>query len=375
MSRFGIRGTLARTAAVILGCCAIGSVALLVAGIHGTGATTRAFAPLPFVDMWIRWDAGWYQGIATDGYYFSRSEQSSVAYFPLYPMGLRALVWAGVNPFIAGIAFTVVCGLIAVCLFSLWARGFAGAEASARATWLLLLWPFAFFLYGAVYSDALFLVLAIGSFLCLERRSVGAATLLGALATATRPVAPALAIGLLIRNLELSRRSGGRVRPRDLLPTLSLLGLAAYMIFLAQKFGDPFAFVKAQSAWNQEPGLSSLLKLGFFGRVFSTRAYGDLVLPLFHAAAAVAFLCLAIPTRRLLGTGYAVYVAAVIGVPLLSSRNFIGLGRYCLAAFPCFLTLALLLEHRPRARRAWTVVSAALLAVMVSQFAIARYVS
>lgn len=375
MSRFGIQATLARAAGMILACCAIGSLALLLSGIHGTGATTRAFAQLPFLDMWIRWDAGWYQGIATDGYYFSTAQQSSVAYFPLYPMSIRALVWAGVNPFVAGIALTVLCGLAAACLFSQWARALAGPEVGDRATRLLLLWPFAFFLYGAVYSDAMYLALAIGAFLCLERRLVGAATLLGAFATATRPIAPALAIGLVIRNLELRRRSGEAVRARDLLPALSLLGMAAYMIFLAERFGDPLAFLKAQRAWSQEPGLGSLFKIEFFSRVFAMRSYADLILPLFHAGLAIAFLGLVIPIYRLLGAGYAVYAAAVIGVALLSSRNFIGLGRYCLAAFPCFLTLALVLEHRPRARRAWTVLSAVLLAAMVSQFAIGRYVS
>jgi hypothetical protein len=268
-----------------------------------------------------------------------------------------------------------LCGLAAAWLFSQWARALVGPEVGDRATGLLLLWPFAFFLYGAAYSDAMYLALAIGAFLCLERRFVGAATLLGALATATRPIAPALAIGLVIRNLELRRRSGEALRARDWLPALSLLGMAAYMIFLAERFGDPLAFLKAQRAWSQEPGLGSLFKIEFFSRVFAMGSYADLILPLFHAGLAIAFLGLVIPMHRLLGAGYAVYAAAVIGVALLSSRNFIGLGRYCLAAFPCFLTLALVLEPRPRARRAWTVLSAVLLAVMVSQFAIGRYVS
>ena len=51
-----------------------------------------------------------------------------------------------------------------------------------------------------------------------------------------------------------------------------------------------------------------------------------------------------------------------------------GLGRYCLAAFPCFLTLALRLET-VRARRTWIAASTLLLAVMVSEFAIGHYVS
>lgn len=373
--RSGLQRPLSWGVAAVLASCALGSLALEIAGIRGTGATTPLFARFPFIDMWIRWDAGWYQGIATEGYYFSTSHQSSAAYFPLYPLAIRALVRMGANPFLAGMALTVVCGLIAVCLFWLWAQGLSGLAAAKGATRLLLLWPFAFFLYGAVYSDALYVALAVGAFLCLERRAIWAATFLGALATATRPVAPALVLGLVLRNIELAKREERRLLPRDFAPALSILGLVAFMVFLGERFGDPLAFVKAQSGWHQEPGLATLFKLPFFERVMAARSYGDFGLPLLHAALAVAFLGLAVPTRRLLGNSYAAYIALVIGMPLLSSRNFIGLGRYCLAAFPCFLTLSMMLKDHPRAARAWTVVSAVLLAVMVSQFAIGRYVS
>ena len=99
-----------------------------------------------------------------------------------------------------------------------------------------------------------------------------------------------------------------------------------------------------------------------------------MILPALHLTMAIGFLALAGPTRKLLGTGYAVYVVAVLAIPLVVSRDFIGLGRYCLAAFPCFLTLALRLET-VRARRTWIAASTLLLAVMVSEFAIGHYVS
>ena len=41
---------------------------------------------------WVRYDALWYRGIALDGYFFrGKSAQSSVAFFPLYPLILRLL--------------------------------------------------------------------------------------------------------------------------------------------------------------------------------------------------------------------------------------------------------------------------------------------
>ena len=371
----GLPATALKACAALLVSSGLGALVIALHGITGSGATTRDFPP--FINMWIRWDAGWYQGIAEHGYSFSSTVQSSAAYFPLYPLAIHALVWAGANPFIAGIVLTIAFGLATFCLFWLWAKELTDPATATEATQLFLLWPFAFYLYGAVYSDALFIALALGAFLFIERGKLLPAVLLGALATATRPVGPALVLGLLVRQLELRRRAGTQVTVKDFAPLLCAAGMASYMFFLYVKFGDPLAFMKAQGAWRQEPGWSSLFKIPFLQRVFHKGSYGDLILPAFHLILAVGFLALAVPTRKLLGLGYAIYVVAVIGLPLLVSRDFIGLGRYCMAAFPCFVTLALRLQdqHRAQARKVWIVASALLLAVMVSEFAIGHYVS
>ena len=361
-----------RALGVALLCTAVGSGALVALGVRGPGRTTERFAALPFVDQWIRWDAGWYQGIATDGYAYSATEQSAVAYFPLYPLLIRGLFRLGLNPFLAGELLCLLFGLTGATLFLAWAREHLEPDAAALAAWMLLLWPFAFFLYGAVYSDALFLALVAGAFLCLERDKVGTATVLGALATATRPVAPALVVGLCARQLELAWRLRGKVTARDLLPLASVAGLLAYMAYLAIAFGDPLAFVKTQAGWGQLTGWRSWLKLPLFERA---QRPADLLLPLLHAALALGCLALAWPMRRKLGWGYAIYTAAVVGIPLLTSRDFIGLGRYALAGFPCFAVAAQGLAKRPLARSGWLLISGALLAVMTAKFAMGRYVS
>ncbi len=369
----GLPATALKAIIALLASSALGGIVIALHGITGTGATTREFPP--FINMWIRWDAGWYQGIAENGYSFSTTVQSAAAYFPLYPSVIHMFVRAGANPFIAGILLTAAFGLAAFCLFWLWAKQLSDPLTADLATQIFLVWPFAFYLYGAVYSDALFIALSLGAFLLLERRALVPAIVLGALATAARPVGPALVLGLLIRQIELRRKEGARPGLMDFAPLLCVLGMAGYMLFLYLKFGDPLAFMKAQGAWRQDPGWSSLLKLPLFHRVLQRRAYGDLFLPALHLFMAVGFLALAAPTRKLLGWGYAVYVVAVLGIPLVVSRDFIGLGRYCLAAFPCFLTLAMRLRETVRVRKVWMVVSVLLLAVMVSEFAIGHYIS
>ncbi len=370
------RMTLPKVAARFLILAAVsvlaGTLALLVVGPTGPGAQNPHFAQYPFLHMWVRWDAGWYQAIAEHGYFFSTQDQSPAAFFPLYPMLLRPLVLAGANVFLAGMAVTFLCGLAASYTFSGWARAVAGPEQADRALWLLLAWPFAYYLVGAVYSDALFLLLVTAAFWALERRKVPLAALLGALATATRPVAPAVVLGLLVREWELARREGRGFTARSLLPLLSGAGLAAYMAFLAWRFGDPLAFLHAQSAWKQTPGPTAWFKLELFRNL--TRPQ-DLLIPLVHAALAFTLLFLAPRVRRTLGLGYAVYVAVALGLPLIASRDFIGLGRYCLAAFPSVLALSSALEPRPALWRAWVASSAALLLFFVSRFAMGSYIS
>ncbi len=369
----GASAVAVKALAALLASSALGAFIIRVHGITGTGATTRDFPP--FLNMWMRWDAGWYQAIAERGYSFSTTAQSAAAYFPLYPIAMRVLVWMGANVFIAGILVTAASGLAGFCLFWVWAKERTDRPTADAATQLFLLWPFAFFLYGAIYSDALFIALAVGAFLFLERGNLLASVALGTLATATRPVGPALVLGLLVRRIELQSRAGVGLALKDFAPLLCGAGIAAYMAFLYAKFGDPLAFLKAQGAWRQEPGWSSLLKLPFLGRVVHQGSYGDFLLPALHLAMAVGFLALAAPTARLLGMGYAVYVVAVLAIPLAVSRDFIGLGRYCLAAFPCFLTIAERLQRSAKAQKAWLITSALALVVMVCEFAIGHYIS
>jgi hypothetical protein len=201
---------------------------------------------------------------------------------------------------------------------------------------------------------------------------VGGATLLGALATATRPLAPAVALGLLARQLERRLRAGERLRARDFLPLLSASGLGAYMLFQWVRFGTPTAFVQAQAGWGQSPGLANYLKLSFFTAPM-LRAYWNYALP--NALLSLLFLGLCVPMRRRLGWGYTVYASLAMGIPFVVSHMFIGLGRYALGAFPCFVMLAAVLEERPRARVAWCAASAVGLMVLVARFAVGRFVA
>lgn len=342
---------LRRTALVVV--CAFGlSWALVLWASARANGGTGPIDGDPFVfRAWTHWDADWYAAIAKTGYSYSATQQSPVAYFPLYPMVIRALTWLGLSAYVAGVLLTVASGAIALWVFSRWARRLSTPLQAEWGLLTLALYPFSVFLFGAMYSDALFLMLVVLAFDALERDDVVLATFIGALATACRPVAPAVVCGLLVRRLELRRAKGEALTPYDFIPVFAGAGLGLYMLFLYASFGDPVAFVHAQGAdgWGHVPGWETWFKKEFF-MTFTRISLVSVVAVRFVAHAGFTLLALALvwPIRKRLGWGYAVYVAMAVGIPALSSKDLHGLGRYVIAAFPCFLVGAMMLSARPK---------------------------
>lgn len=306
---------------------------------------------------WVRWDAGWYRAIADDGYHYNGpGRQSPVAFFPGYPLLLRAVSTVVPSTALAGIVTTFALGLAATVVFHGWARQRLGERPARLAVVALLAYPFSWFLVGAVYSDALFLLCAVGAFALLERDRPVAAGLVGAVATATRPVGPALVVAMCVFVLARTAEPGSerlrlprpsRLRPRDAGVLLSLLGVGAYVVFLQRAFGEPLAFILVQSAegWNHTSDASTLLKVPAW-RTLTSGIYGvDWWRMVAQALAALSAVAAVPVVWRRLGSAYAVYVALLVVVPVATSPDFTPMGRYLLAAFPMFAAAGLALDR------------------------------
>ena len=111
------------------------------------------------LEGWYRFDGGWYRYIADNGYFFTDlSQQSPVAFFPAYPLAIRAVAVVGRGTVLSAILLTMACGLGSAVLFYNWARDRFDDATARTGLLVLLLYPFAFYLFGAVYGDALFLL-------------------------------------------------------------------------------------------------------------------------------------------------------------------------------------------------------------------------
>jgi hypothetical protein len=395
---------------------AIFAVALVVVfvavwvGARGHFATYGGVdtAPYPGSGLfggWFRFDGNWYALIATKGYWFSGpSVQSPVAYFPGYP----GLLWAlhgisGVSVKLLGSLVTIACGAAASVGVLRWFRDRVTDRVARLALITLLVYPYAFYLMGAVYGDALFLLASVCAFLLLERDHPVLAGLAGALATATRPVGIALVVGLIAVALwrrHVIARDEGRVRvhwrrlhPSDAGVLLSLGGLVGYMTWLGIRFGHPLAFDEVQRAqgWDQGSGPRTWLKITWFQQIknlphwtidwirhgdtatFEKVQYATTVI--LQGMFVAGFLVLAWMVWRRFGWGYGLYCFAMLAIALLGTKDFQGTGRYLLSTFPCFLVLAGLLADRPRLRWAWWSASGALLLMWAFAFGRGDYVA
>jgi hypothetical protein len=321
---------------------------------------------------WVRFDAGWYKAIAMRGYDYAGSRrQSAVAFFPLYPLTLRGLrrLFGG-DAAAWGYVVTVLSGLGATALFTVWSRRHFPRVSTLQAAATLVVWPFAFYLFGAVYADALFLLLSLAAFVMADSGRALWAGALGGLAAGTRPVGAVVALAMLLVLREtyggsfpslfsVARHGVGTARRRARTTIVGMIlpfiGAAAYPAYLWFRFGDALAFVRAEGApgWDQRAGLHTWLKIEYFHRMARFPS-GGILFPLvltLHLLLVIVLLVVLWRRRRELSAGYLVLAVGSLAVPLVGSKDFLALGRYGLAAFPAFGCLAASAASLSRRRR------------------------
>jgi hypothetical protein len=341
-------------------------------------------------DVWARWDSVWFLRIAEGGY--ARAEEAAAAFYPLYP-GILALVdplFFG-HTVLAGIAISLACSLGAFLLLHRLAEQRLGADGARRAALYLALFPMSLFLL-AVYSESLFLLLALAAFLLAERGRFWPAGIACGLACLTRPAGVALLVAIAL--------IAWRRNPREVAKLAGAPAVfAAYPLYLWYELGDPFAFLGAQDFWNRHlswagplGGIWDGLRAGWAGvrqlasssdatvywtavmdadpdrvAMLNLQALGYLVL----------FVSLTIYCWRRFGAPLGLFAALSIAIPLsVPSERWplLSLPRFGLVVFPFFLALAAI-GGRPRAHTAIVSVSAILLGVAIAQWATWQWVA
>ena len=352
---------------------------------------TTPFSPL--VDLLLapaaRWDAVWYVTIAQDGY-ADPNDNAKAAFFPLYPLLMRALGWIVGSPLIAGVLLSLGCFLLALVLLHRLATIELGPTHAHGTLLLVAFFPSAFF-FSAVYTESLFLLLTVATLLAARQGRWAWAGLLGGLAAATRNTGLLLLLPVVLLFLYGPRAdreadplaAGSRLRPRHP-PSLALLWLAlipagpgAYLLYAGLALGDAFAPFHAQALWFRDFAPLGAIPDGVRAAVDGIEriaqgggdpaAAQDLMLLGFLAFALVAL----VGALRRLPFAYGAYAGIALAVALsypVAAQPLMSLPRYVAVLFPLHLWLARWSAERGRLDRT-VAVCAVLLGVLSAQFA------
>jgi hypothetical protein len=302
----------------------------------------------PFWDTFARFDSGWYEGIARNGYTPAVGGRSNIAYFPVYPMLMRYVgrLFGRYHAafYLGGIVVSWTSFVLAMVALYYLARLDLPRRRSERAVLLTAIFPFAFF-YGLVYSEATFLLFTILAFFCFRTGRWLLGGLTGAIAIATRTPAFVMWPALALVAWKAAQPNGRDRAMAALGLVLTMSGFAIYSGYIYAVTGNPFEWVATLERWGYHPGgppwqapfeLVKNLLLHPYAYVAGTRMA---IYDALYGVTGIAFVALVPAIWRRFGPGYAMFVLLSLLVPL-SSGVFEGVGRYCSVLFPAFLWLA-----------------------------------
>lgn len=205
------------------------------------------------IDTLTLWDSQWYMDIAEHGYHYSAAWQSSVAFFPGYPLCvalIRRLTGAPV--WLVSLVLTSVFLFASMVLLYDYVRRRFGESRPMLAGFAIMtvaLFPTAFF-FRMAYSESLFFFLNIIVFYGFQRDwPLWLVSTLVGMATATR----ATGVALLLPLMFYASRDGVSFWRNFTRITLSaivgLSGLLAYIAYQKLAFDSPGAFIQTQQYW------------------------------------------------------------------------------------------------------------------------------
>jgi hypothetical protein len=350
--------------AVAIGICAFIVSRLCVlagAGVRASQVTVdanialepRPGTPLGLVTgVFTQWDGLWYLEIVRSGYprsipanitYFQL--EARAAFFPLYPMLVRALdpVIPGGDT-VAALFINFLLSIGAVVLIGVLARRLFDTSVAERAMVLFAVFPGSFVLSYA-YAEALLIVLAA---LCLwflldERWLLAGVT--AALATAARPNGIALVAACAVAAfIAIYRR---RDWASLIAPLLAPIGFVAFQTFLAAHTGESRPWFRVQrEAWREGTSFGATAisnTLSFISHPLASPT--DALTAVSMAALALGLWCL---WRKRLPWPMIAYIAVVVALMLVPA-TVTARPRFLLTAFPLFISAAAWWPRRDRA--------------------------
>ena len=342
--------------------------------IGDRGAAHPASVARASLDVWSRWDGAHYLAIAHDGY-----RGANLAFFPLYPVLIRAVVTFAGNPVVAAIAISNVSLLVALAFLRRVSADVFDDGVASRAIFYTATFPTAVF-FSAAYTESLFLALSVATFFYLRRRNWLIAGFLGGLAALTRVEGVLLLAPFAIEVFEHRRAlnaSGMRLdRASRNAPAVGALmivfGLVTFMLLSALLSGDPLYFAHVQAHWNRHPAWPWASIERSLHEIVTSHDPPTLAVQSIELCFALATIALVVYGARLLPWSFTAYAACSLLVPLFTG-SLMSTERFSLTLFPIFMVLGVA-GRRPFVDSAIRTISLPLLGAFTLLFAAAYWI-
>jgi Mannosyltransferase (PIG-V) len=235
---------------------------LLIVSLYSRYATS-AGSSTSWLGLWQHWDWYRYLTIAEYGYTSGNGpayDQNITAFFPGFPLVLRAVHVVIPNWAAAGLVVSLIAGAVAVVALSRLAEfeyesrypegdPGSGRDVARTAVLLLVCAPTAVFL-AAGYTESLFLAFAIPGWLAARQGHWVSAGVLVALACTIRVNGLFVAAGIIV--MFVMSRPGRRDWSRSPALLLPLAAAAGYTAYLKDVTGNWLAWLQAeQRGWQR----------------------------------------------------------------------------------------------------------------------------
>lgn len=326
-------------------------VLLLVFGVVVLAVAQGKVAEFPggWLAPWNQWDGPHYIDIARDGYVAqdvsSRDQRYWIVFYPLYPWLIRLFAVVFRDYVLSAHTVSLVGAVLTALVFRRLAALDLGPRLARTAVLFMFIFPTAYF-FHVVYTESVFMPLAIGCVLAARERRWPLAGLLGALATMTR-VNGMLLLPVMAVEAYAQYREDGRLRREWLWALFAVAGFLVYLLINYQVFGNPFHFQDVlREKWSKRLAFPWVGIAGTWRAMWADDPLYAHLVGVQEMLFVVIGLAGTIWCWRRLRPSYAVWMT--LNWLLVTSTSFVqSTPRYVLSFFPLFILLARLADERP----------------------------
>ena len=315
-----------------------------------------AFSNLRFLDVWGRWDSGWYLKIAQQGYLLSNqgNNWNGFAFFPLYPSLIKLFsllvpqqfltpeIWLFIAVCLANLFFIfglIVFYFLVKNIFLDQQKYHDQAKKIAQKSLIFLLFFPTSFFFSCAYTESLFFLLTVVSFSLIKNKKYFFASLIISCASLSRPYGITLLLPLAISYLQSKKWQLSKINWQCSYLLLPVLTLAIYCWYCYLQSGDFLAFLHAQDTFGKQLSWP-------WQSIFQSKNFIGYISPLDKVMAIVGSLLL-LYAFKLLPIHLTIWANVVNFIPLMSGT--IGSNtRYLSLLLPIFVVLAIISQKKPQ---------------------------